>query len=61
MQKKKEMPGNNMMHAGMHAGMLAKEKRSYYNSVLLYYSISSLVFINIINERRKSWKAWKAW
>jgi len=46
----KEMPGRNMMHAGMlmacMPGMLAKEKRSYYNSVLLYYSISSLVFIN---------------
>lgn len=32
------MPG---MHAGLArlAGQLAKEKRSYYNSVLLYYSI----------------------
>ena len=53
----KEMPGN-MMHAGMHAGMLAKEKRSYYNSVLLYYS--NLLWYLLINERRKSWKAWKA-
>ena len=47
----KEMParpGNKCIPAAcqQHACMLAKEKRSYYNSVLLYYSISSLVFIN---------------